>query len=324
MGSDHELIERFALAGLPLNSTLIAMLAEHPDHRTERRGSGFTQATRHLAARVNEPRSPHSLDDLALFADWHDGTTAQRISASLASGVVSTWRHWHTSPPFALVADANDDNGADIIAAEAERQRCLAAIEEHLECEESRILARVMTDIVLPRQSEVEGLDEIAAWPEKLEVGSCPTAEKWFLELAHGFIPRKGRCNFIVDDDDRPLLIEKVKMGDSHSCISVEPLLVNGVRMPPGSLLGVVYADEVLDHARANAELPGQCIRLRDCSGMRMLRLTTLAISPPNRRRAFSAHFEAQQAEGLLAPDDTELSQLRAIAWREVACPTTP
>lgn len=324
MTATHELIEQFALAGLSLHATLVAMLSEHPDHRTERRGSGFTQATRFVAAQINEPRYADRLDDLCLFDAWHDAITARRILDSLADGTISSWRKWHTTQPSALIADVNGEPGADITASEAERQRLLDTLDARVEREESRLLARLIRDVILPYTSGEEGLAEIAAWPDKLEVGSCPTAEKWFLELAHGFIPRKGRCNLIVDDADRPLMLEKVKMGDSHSCISVHPFLVNGVRMPPGSLLAVTYPESVLEEAQSNAQLPGHCIRLGDCNGIRMLRLTTLAVSPQNRARAFSAHFEAQQAEGLLAPDDTELDQLRQLADREVACLASP
>ena len=324
MDPSHELVEHFTAVGLPLNATLVAMLDEHPDHRTTRRGCGFTQATRHLAARVNEPRAHDHLGDLVLFEQWHDGLTAQRIAESLEDGSIMTWRHWHTAPPARLTPDAISDPGSDIIAAESERQRRLATIGEALEREESRLLASIIIDLILPRDDAAEGLERIVSWPEKLEVGSCPTAEKWFLELAHGFVPRRGRCNIIVDDHRRPLLLEKVNMGDSHSCISLEPFVINGVCIPPGSLLAVTYAESVLEDAPANASLPGQSFRLSSCSGMRMLRLTTLAVSPANRQRAFTAHFEAQQAEGLLAPDDTELGQLRAIAASEVTSTTEP
>ncbi len=53
---DHELVRVFAAHGFALNGTLCEMLNEHYSHRTERRGAGFTQATRHLARLVNRPR----------------------------------------------------------------------------------------------------------------------------------------------------------------------------------------------------------------------------------------------------------------------------
>ena len=54
--ADHEVLRVFAEQGFALNATLHEMLNEHFSHRTERRGAGFTQATRHLATFVNRPR----------------------------------------------------------------------------------------------------------------------------------------------------------------------------------------------------------------------------------------------------------------------------
>ena len=52
----HELPAVFRKHGLWLNTTLVGMLDEHFSHRTERRGCGYTQATRHLAVLVNRAR----------------------------------------------------------------------------------------------------------------------------------------------------------------------------------------------------------------------------------------------------------------------------
>jgi hypothetical protein len=52
--------------------------------------------------------------------------------------------------------------------------------------------------------------------------------------------------------------------------------------------------------------------------GFRFLRLTTLAVSPENRERAFSAHFQSQVDAGLFAPGDTTIEQLRVVAQEQV------
>ena len=54
----HEIVSAFARAGLPLRRTLAEMLDEHFSHHTERRGCGYTQATRHLSSLINAPRDP--------------------------------------------------------------------------------------------------------------------------------------------------------------------------------------------------------------------------------------------------------------------------
>jgi len=268
MQPEHELVIRFRDAGMPLNGKLVAMLAEDPVHRTERRGCGYTQATRHLAARINQPRDWAGLDDLSLFAG---------------------------------------------LGNERDRQATVRAMPERLEREESRLLAALIRDMVQPVDAVAEGLVEVPAWPEKLPVGSCPTAEKCFLELAHGFLPRKGRCNVLIDADDRPVLIEKMNMGDDHSCVSLLPVVINGVRLPPGSLVAAHYDERTIEAEPSTGPFRGRRIALASCAGFRMLRLTTLAVSPANRARAFSAHFEAQVAGGLFEPESTELDQLRCM-----------
>jgi hypothetical protein len=136
------------------------------------------------------------------------------------------------------------------------------------------------------------------------------------LELAEAFVRRKGLANVLVSPLGEPLLIEKINLGDDHSCISVATLILNGVALPPGSLFGVRYEGPVA--LRKNRELPGEIISIRDCSGFRFLRLSTLSVTPKNRARAFTTHFQAQVAAGLFAPGETTIEQLRRLALRQI------
>jgi hypothetical protein len=69
----HEIVRAFANEGLPLDQRLAEMLDEHFSHQTERRGYGYTQATRYLAVLLNRPRDLLSTDDLDLFESWPQG-----------------------------------------------------------------------------------------------------------------------------------------------------------------------------------------------------------------------------------------------------------
>jgi hypothetical protein len=42
--------------------------------------------------------------------------------------------------------------------------------------------------------------------------------------------------------------------------------------------------------------------------------LTTLAVSPEHRRRAFTRHFQSQVDAGLFAPGEATVEQLRRVA----------
>ena len=309
-GAPHEVLRGFRAIGLPLNSTLEAMLNEHHTHRTERRGSGYTQATRHLAEYINYPCRHTEYDDARLFADKSPGVIPRLRERAAELGFEVIWRNLDRQQIRPELA--RDPEFSELYRIEVARQRAIRGAPERFELEESILLARIMRDLVLPVDARELGLEELPLFAEPLKIGTCPLAEKYFLELAERFVRRKGRLNIIRGTTGRPLMIEKLNLGDDHSCISVTPLVLNGVLLPAGSLLGVHYDQPAGTHP--NAELPGEVIPLSACRGFRFLRLTTLSVSPANRPRAFSKHFEAQVAGGLFGPGVVEISQLLSVA----------
>lgn len=267
----HELPAVFAAHGLALNTTLVGMLNEHFSHRTERRGSGYTQATRHLAVLVNHAQADRAATVGQLFAREERDSGTRRIE-----------------PPG--------------------HPRDLST---RLEREESRLLASIIADLVEPCAA-APGKSELRGTLDEIKVGTCPLAEKYFLEISEGFVRRKGRIDIWVSDSGQPLLIEKANLGDSFSCISVAELMLNGVRLPPGCLFGVKYDPELV--GRANRKLPGKVLFASQAVGFKFLRLTTLAVSPANRQRAFTSHFQSQVDAGLFAPREATIEQLRRVA----------
>ena len=265
----HELLRVFAELGFALNDTLRDMLNEHYSHRTERRGAGYTQATRHLAAFVNR-------------AHERDPSEPRMFQEPLGPGVSEA----------------------------ALRAACAL-----LEREESRLLAAIIVDLVFP-VGPSNGVTELRRWSDDLKIGTCPLAEKYFLEIAEAFVRRRGAANVLVGDDGQPVLIEKLNLGDAHSCISVAPVVLNGVALPAGSLFGVRYEGDIA--LRPNRNLRGSVLPIRACEGFRFLRLSTLAVSPAHRERAFTAHFKAQLDAGLYGPREATVEQLRRVAENQL------
>jgi hypothetical protein len=316
---DHELLRVFEADGLGLNGVLHEMLNEHHAHRTERRGCGYTQASRHLAEHVNLQRHPFELDEVRLFADRDTSRVRALVEGAAAHGLSLSWRNLDRRPmPDSVSGDADL---ASLYALELERQARLRRLPSRMEREESRLLAQVIVDLLLP-VSASSGPFELPPWPERLEIGTCPLAEKYFLELAHGLVRRGGVMNVMVSDTGEPLLVEKLNLGDNHSCFSVTELLLNGVRLPPGSLFGATYEGNV--GVRPCHELKGQVIPVSRCSGFRFLRLTTLAVSPENRKRAYTTHFDAQVAGGLFEPGSATVGQIEGVAWRQLGSERRP
>ena len=76
---DHEIIQLFKSLASPLSSKLTEMLNEHYSHQTERRGCGYTQATRVLAEYINIPRHNAEFNDLKLFAHYETKNLKQLL-----------------------------------------------------------------------------------------------------------------------------------------------------------------------------------------------------------------------------------------------------
>ena len=312
--SNHEIVQLFKRQQYPLSETLTEMLNEHFSHQTERRGCGFTQATRLLAEFINFSRDPRELNDLKLFKDYEDKT----LKMLLKQSKLSDWHNLdHNQEAMALAQHNTLACPADLTP-DIQFQAQLRQLAQQAQKEESKLLMHMIADIILPKNSAGTGLVELAALAEKPKVGSCPMAENFFLKIAHGRILRKGAVNIIVDQQHQPLLLEKLNMGDDHSCISLKPLLMNGVCLPAGSLLSVDYDSSTIQNKTANQNLPGFVIPYSEIPGFWYLRLTTLAISPENRARTFSTHFQQQIANGLFSPETTLLQQLADIVSAQI------
>lgn len=305
----HELVDAFAQAGLPLHPTLREMLGEHPSHRTERRGCGYTQATRFLSTFVNQPRDPVAATDLGVFDDWPKARTEALARTLVAAGWTHGWRGLDRADP-ALIASLPPSPLLQTLVALPSR---LAEITASLRLEESALLLPILHDLLVPATTTAPALPPMR---EKPEIGSCSQAEEFFLEIAHGRVRRGGKVNLFVDGDGHPLLVEKMALGESHSAMAVAPVSVCGVTLPPGALFALRY-DDAAPVLRA---IPCGAVRALDTiAEARFLRLTTLAVSPAMRRRAFSAQFEAQIRGNMLSPQTTTIAHLHAFATERLA-----
>ena len=306
----HELPTAFAKAGFALCSKLTEMLDEHFDHQTERRGCGFAQATRYLSGFINQPRDPVRPYDLQVFAEWPLVET-EALAQELVTAHDGGWR--------CLLGP--EGRSVEMQHSAVDRLRALAesisVIATQLEHEESRIFLRLLTQML---SGAAEPAPNLPGMIQKPQVGSCSDAERFFLEIAHGRIRRHGSVNVIVDDAQRPLLIEKIGIGESHSAISVGPFNLFGVSIPPGSLCALRHVPESapLRTLRRGLLLPADAL-----AQVRFMRLTTLAISPSSRARAFGNQLQAQIRASLFSPLTTTIDHLheQATHWMRETAP---
>lgn len=304
MSGPHEIVAAFKQAGHGLHTILADMLNEHPSHRTERRGCGYTQATRFLSTFVNRPRWPADAEDVGVFADWPRQQTEALARTAIAAGWPSGWRRLDRCPPALREALLPTELAERLVALPGLLER----IESGLVLEESRLILGLLRGILAP---DAAPLPDMPPMLEKPEIGSCSQAEEFFLEIAHGRIRRGGRVNLFVNAAGQPLLVEKMGLGESHSAMAVAPVAICDVALPPGALFALNYADDAPALGTTDA---GAVYALETIAQARFLRLTTLAVSPKVRRRAFSAQFDAQVRGDMLSPATTTLEDLRRFA----------
>ncbi|MCH7313597.1 hypothetical protein [Acinetobacter sp. ANC 3882] len=317
---DHEVVVIFKKYLYPLSAKLTEMLNEHFSHQTERRGCGYTQATRVIAEFVSQPRDAIGLQDLRIFEEYDSKGLKNILSQSASYGLqLESWRNLDINPAVQQCLQRLDpqESFAQNLQQEVDFQAKLRTIHQYAELEESQLICQLLSDIILPQDAEQIGMIECQALAEKPKVGSCPMAEKFFLRIAHHRLLRQGEINIFVNAHDQPIMMEKLNMGDNHSCISLVPLMMNGVRLPAGSLFSANYEIEQLEKHK-NKQYKGYVIPIAEMNGFWFLRLTTLAVSPKNRARAFGYHFKQQVDNGLFRPDTTELSQLMDIAHDQI------
>jgi hypothetical protein len=301
----HELTRAFDAAGFALCETLVEMLDEHFVHQSERRGCGYAQSTRYLSRLINRPRDPLCASDLQVFADWPMADTEALARTLLDAGLATGWRG--LLDPAARSTAAHTGAHAAHLYALAD---ALAAMRENLAFEESRVFLRLLAQML---SGAGDPAPDLPGMPLKPEVGSCSEAESYFLEIAHGRIRRRGSVNVIVDARGRPLLLEKVGLGENQSAISVGPFRLFGVCIPPGSLCAIRHNPdaEPLRQLRRGTVLAANALE-----ETRFLRLTTLAISPASRARAFSCQLQTQVRAAMFSPLTATIGQLQELADR--------
>lgn len=313
--TDHELVRCFAEHGYALSAILVDMLNEHQCYQTAGRGCGYTQAVRVLSELINLPRHHHDYQDLRVFQALDPQNLRDVVDQAHLHGLtLNSWRHLDQNPEVLAYIEIYQHDFAHALTAQVVLQRKLRQIQNNLNFEESHVIAALIEDIILPKTSEETGFLQISSLHVQPYVSAGPMAEKFFLKIAHQQILRRGEINIFVDENDRPVFMEKLNMGDNHSCISLQPILMNGVRLPQGSLFSVQYDPEKIRSKRINKTYNGYVIPITEVDGFYFLRLTTLAISSENRCRALNNHVRQQQLNGLYSPETTQLSQILAVA----------
>ena len=151
---DHEIVVIFKKYLYPLSSKLTEMLNEHFSHQTERRGCGYTQATRVIAEFVSQPRDMLGFQDFRIFEDYEVKGLKNILNQSSSYGLVlETWRNLDINIDVQqyLERSNSQDTFTQNLQQEVDFQAKLRKIHQYAELEESILICQLLADIILPQ-----------------------------------------------------------------------------------------------------------------------------------------------------------------------------
>ncbi len=166
--------------------------------------------------------------------------------------------------------------------------------------EEDVLVGRMIHDLLEPQQGELR----FSPIRKEMHVGTCTTAEMYFLSALN---PEGGYSHptIATDGSGDPCLL--LKHAGEHSAITLKECVIDGVRFPAGSLLALT-SDKSWSEIREVA----------DCTGAQFLRLTTLAVSPRHRTRAFGMAMEFQKRNGMPGAEAATIGEFYDYAKLQV------
>jgi hypothetical protein len=127
---------------------------------------------------------------------------------------------------------------------------------------------------------------------------NCKDSEFYMSSTLGGTSLRReclARAAVYCNETGQPIIYQKrgdyaIKHNDVHSnstAITLKPILVNGMLLPPGTLIGLESSQDNINQEKTRDHvLPISCI-----TGVIPLRLTVFALSPPEAMSTFGLHY---------------------------------
>ncbi len=294
---NKEVSDAFKEAGMPLDWRLVGMLEESEEHQGGRRGSGFTQASRYMADMV---RSERSSKDFKIFDD--------------------SFRNEIEDDFF---KNGNQDKLKTVDFRDYVDKNKLKEISDKVKGPGSKLLLGMISDTFNSSEKDTT-LATLPSSKEKMEIGTCTTAENYFFDYMKGntmygdnFKDKTAKMNIFKDEKGQPLFMEKIGLGENHSAISLKDFYLNGIKIPAGSLVALQYDkpnNEDMTSSKNGIVLSSNILQV-----VEFLRFTTLVVEPKDREQTFGEHFKWQKQQGIKGAEDLTLNEVIDRCKKEIA-----
>jgi len=148
--------------------------------------------------------------------------------------------------------------------------------------------------------------DEVCVVPEVVGSGIdiCANAEGFMLSFISGkYIKpkkdtdKKGYVTLIVDQEGKPIMLEKMHLGQSRSCVTLQPIRLGTKYIPEGFILESVPSDTVTQYKVPWPDGEGAFTYVQsvdDFIGFEPYRPSLFSIPPTDRKNAGASNFQHQ------------------------------
>ena len=293
---NREVSDAFKEAGMPLDWKLVGMLEESQEHQGGRRGSGFTQASRYMADII---RSERSSRDFKIF----DNSFKDKIEDD-------------------FFANGNEEKLKTVDFRDFVDKNKLKEISNKIKGPGSKLLFGMIDDTF--NHNIDTNLATLPSSKEKMEIGTCTTAENYFFDYMRGntmygnnFENKTAKMNIFKDEKGEPLFMEKIGLGENHSAISLKDFYLNGIKIPAGSLVALQY-DKPSTENLTNSK-NGNILESKILQAVEFLRFTTLVVEPKDREQTFGEHYKFQKEQGIKGAEDLTINEVIQKCKNEIS-----
>ena len=285
---NKEVSDAFKEVGMPLDWKLVGMLEESQEHQGGRRGSGFTQASRYMADIV---RSERSSKDFKIF----DNSFRDEIEDG-------------------FFQNGDEDKLKTVDFRDYVDKNKLKEISNKIKGPGSKILLGMIGDTFNSNHIDTN-LAHLPSSKEKMEIGTCTTAENYFFDYMRGnkmygdnFENKRAKMNIFKDEKGEPLFMEKIGLGENHSAISLKDFYLNGIKIPAGSLVALQY--DKPNEEKLTSSKNGNILDSKILQAVEFLRFTTLVVNPKDREQTFGEHLKWQKEQDIKGAEDLTLNEV--------------
>lgn len=171
------------------------------------------------------------------------------------------------------------------------------------------LFLQIMDPDCIPKRDEKFYLTEDKA--NRILIGSCSMAERYMLGYISGALTKSeisgGYVNLIVDENNSPIMVEKIFLGESNSSITLQPVRLGSKYIPAGTILETVPRKKELTRRIINLFTNKKkeegalnyVTKLSEYKGFKFLRFSILSVSPELRQKSCGYYFNTHHNKSI-------------------------